>query len=265
MGVLNVTPDSFSDGGQFSSLEAAVDHALKMIAEGADFVDVGGESTRPGAAPVEENEEIRRVIPVIRGITAQARVPISVDTLKPTVAAAALDAGASVVNDVGAGRDDDGLWRCVASRGAGYVAMHMRGTPATMQSAPQYADVVGEIDAFFGERLDRIGACGLSREQVILDPGLGFGKTQEHSLKLLANLKRFRHWDRPLLLGLSRKSFVGAVTGVSAPSERVWGSVAGAVWGCLNGAQIIRAHDVAATRQALRMAEAIVEHRSDQT
>ena len=259
MGILNVTPDSFSDGGKFFSAESAIDEGLRMVDEGASILDVGGESTRPGATPVDEKEEIRRVIPVLRALNAQVKVALSIDTLKPGVAAAALDAGASLVNDVGSQREDDGLWRCVAKYGAGYVAMHMQGTPATMQSGPRYADVVSEMDAYFGERIDRMGACGLSRDHIILDPGLGFGKTADHNLKLLAHLKRFGHWERPLLLGLSRKSFVGSITGVPDPAERVWGSVAGAVWGYLNGVHIIRTHDVAPTRQALSMVRAVAE------
>ncbi len=260
MGVLNVTPDSFSDGGQHYASCAAVEHGIRLAAEGADILDIGGESTRPGALPVSETEEINRVIPVIRQLASILTIPISVDTMKLTVAEAALQAGASLVNDVAAQRHDESLWRLVAAYGAGYVAMHMQGEPSTMQSSPTYADVVEEIDRFFGERLRRMTACGLGPEAIILDPGIGFGKTVEHTLKLLANLKRFGHWERPVLVGLSRKSFIGALAGVPEPSERLPGSLAGAVWSCLNGAQIVRTHDVAATRQALRTAEAIVAH-----
>lgn len=262
MGVLNVTPDSFSDGGRHFALEAAVEQGLRLVAEGADVLDIGGESTRPGAAPVPEDEEIRRVVPVIRALAATLTVPISVDTMKPAVALAALEAGASLVNDVAAHRQDESLWRSVAAHQAGYVAMHMQGEPATMQSAPAYKDVVGEIDDFFGERLQRMAACGLRAEAVILDPGLGFGKTLDHNLKLLANLKRFGHWERPVLVGISRKSFIGSVSGAAAPSERLPGSLAGAVWSCLNGAHIVRTHDVAWTRQALRTVEAIQERQT---
>lgn len=262
MGVLNVTPDSFSDGGRHFALEAAVEQGLRLVAEGADVLDIGGESTRPGAAPVPEEEEIRRVVPVIRTLAASLKIPISVDTMKPGVALAALEAGASVVNDVAAHRQDETLWRSVARHQAGYVAMHMQGEPATMQAAPSYEDVVAEIDAFFGERLQRMAACSLRAEAVILDPGLGFGKTLDHNLKLLANLKRFGHWERPVLVGISRKSFIGSVSGAAAPSERVPGSLAGAVWSCLNGAHIVRTHDVAWTRQALRTVEAIQERQT---
>ncbi len=262
MGVLNVTPDSFSDGGRHFAPEAAVEQGLRLVAEGADVLDIGGESTRPGAAPVSEEEEVRRVVPVIRTLAARLKIPISVDTMKPAVALAALEAGASLVNDVAAHRQDESLWRSVARHQAGYVAMHMQGEPATMQAAPSYDDVVSEIDAFFGDRLQRMAACGLRAEAVILDPGLGFGKTLDHNLKLLANLKRFGHWERPVLVGISRKSFIGSVSGATVPSERLPGSLAGAVWSCLNGAHIVRTHDVAWTRQALRTVEAIQERQT---
>lgn len=262
MGILNVTPDSFSDGGQYMDPGAAVDQALRMVQEGADIIDIGGESTRPGAAPVDEAEECARVIPVIRRLVNQVRVPLSIDTLKPKVAEAALEAGASLVNDVAANREDEMLWRTVARYGAGYVAMHMQGTPATMQLAPRYDSIVDELNQFFGDRLERLGACGLSREQVILDPGIGFGKTPEHNLQLLAELGRFAGWQRPVLLGVSRKSFLGKITGVSEPTERLPESLAGALWGYLAGVQIFRIHDVRATRQALKVAEAIRLSRS---
>jgi len=258
MGVVNVTPDSFFDGGRHASTEAAVEHSLRLVEQGADILDVGGESTRPGAAPVPEAEELRRVIPVIRSLAGRVRVPISVDTMKPGVAEAALEAGASLVNDVAAHRGDDSLWRAVARHRAGYVVMHMQGEPATMQAAPAYRDVVGEIDRFFLERLDRLGACGVALGQVILDPGIGFGKETGHNLELLRRLGAFRHHGRPLLVGLSRKSLVGRVTGASDPSQRLSGSLAGAVWARAQGASVIRAHDVAETRQALAMVEAIL-------
>jgi dihydropteroate synthase len=258
MGVMNVTPDSFSDQGSRLSPEEAVDYALRLIDEGADIVDIGGESTRPGATPVSPEEEISRVIPVIRRLAGRVKVAISVDTMKPEVAEQALDAGACIVNDVAAHRTEDNMWQCVARHKAGYVAMHMQGTPMTMQKSPHYADVVKDVDEFLGERLMRLGACGVGREQVILDPGIGFGKTHEHNLTLLANVESFLRWQRPVLLGLSRKSFVGHVTGVTEPSQRVPGSVSGAVWACTQGVQMIRTHDVAATCQALRMVEAIL-------
>ncbi len=257
MGILNVTPDSFSDGGRHLEAGRAVEHGLRMIEEGADILDIGGESTRPGAMDVPEEEERRRVLPVIEALQRQVKVPISIDTRKPGVAEAALAAGASLINDVAAHRVEDRMWRLVASTGAGYVAMHMQGEPGSMQIAPHYADVLEEVDRFFGDRLDRMGACGVRLEQVIFDPGIGFGKTRDHNLQLIGNLKRFHHWGRPLLLGVSRKSVVGEVTGSKNPEDRLPGSLAGAVWAQIQGVQVVRAHDVAATRQALKMAEAV--------
>src|SRR6185312_7069212 len=181
-GIVNVTPDSFSDGGKFFDTAAAVDHGLKLVAEGADILDIGGESTRPRATPVPEAEELRRVIPVIEQLAARVKIPISIDTMKPAVARAAIAAGASIVNDVAANRADDAMWRVVAESGAGYVLMHMQGTPQTMQANPTYGDVVREVNEFFSERLQRLADCGIARERVILDVGIGFGKTLEHNL-----------------------------------------------------------------------------------
>lgn len=258
MGVVNVTPDSFSDGGKFFDANAAIAHALQLVAEGADLLDIGGESTRPGAAPVSEAEELRRVLPVIEALAPRVTVPLSIDTLKPAVARAALHAGASVVNDVGANRDDDAMWRVVAGAGAGYVLMHMQGTPATMQKNPDYENVVEEVGAFFAERLARLQAAGVRAEQIVLDPGIGFGKSPEHNLQLLAGLNHFTKWGRPLLLGVSRKSFLGKLGGGEADG-RLPGSLACAGWAVAQGVQIIRAHDVAATRQVLRVTEAILK------
>jgi len=262
MGIVNVTPDSFSDGGQFFETEAAVRRGLALVAEGADLLDVGGESSRPNATPVPGDEEMRRVLPVIGQLAAQVSVPISIDTLKPAVARAALQAGASVVNDVGANRADPEMWQVVAEAGAGYVAMHMQGMPRTMQQNPTYQDLLGEVDTFFGDRLQRLEACGVDRERVVLDVGIGFGKTADHNLQLLAGLGRFKKWNRPLLLGVSRKSFIGQVADGAAVTERLPGSLACACWGVQAGAHILRTHDVAATRQALRLTEAILAHRA---
>jgi dihydropteroate synthase len=262
MGILNVTPDSFSDGGQFLDPQAAVRHGLALVAEGADLLDVGGESTRPNATPVPAEEELRRVLPVISQLAARVAVPISIDTMKPAVARAALQAGASLVNDVGAHRTDPAMWRLVAETGAGYVAMHMQGTPQTMQQHPTYQDLLGEVDAFFGDRLQRLAACGVASDQVALDVGIGFGKTAAHNLQLLAGLARFQEWNRPLLLGVSRKSFIGQVAHGTTVTERLPGSLACACWGVQAGAHIVRTHDVAATRQALRLTEAILAHRA---
>jgi dihydropteroate synthase len=252
MGILNVTPDSFSDGGKFLDPQRAIDHALELAREGASIIDVGGESTRPGAPIVPEDEELRRVIPVIEALAPQLKIPISIDTQKSAVAKAALRAGAAIINDIAANRSDDQMWRIAAEFGAGYILMHMQGTPQTMHLAPKYADVVGEVSAFFADRLKQVEGCGVQAEQVLLDPGIGFGKNLHHNLQLLAGLDHFRIHQRPLLLGVSRKSFIGKLVGGEA-QERGPGSLACAVWAVLHGVQFIRTHDVAPTVQALRM------------
>ena len=282
MGVVNVTPDSFSDGGRFLDADNAVAHALELAAQGAELLDLGGESTRPGAAPVSEAEELRRVLPVIEKLAAQVKIPLSIDTMKPAVARAALAAGASVVNDIAANSraggyvrspafrrsyaedpnrlkaelQTDEMWRVVAEAGAGYVCMHMQGSPQTMQANPAYQDVVGEVEDFFRERLRRLNACGVTNDQVVFDVGIGFGKTLEHNLQLLAHLRSFTKLERPLLVGVSRKSFIGKLLGAGV-AERLPASLACAVRAVADGAQIIRTHDVAETVQAVRMVEAI--------
>jgi dihydropteroate synthase len=258
MGVVNVTPDSFSDGGHFLETGAAIEHGLKLADEGADILDVGGESTRPGAIPVPESEEANRVMPVIEALVKQTGKAISVDTLKPGVAERALDVGASMINDVAANRDQPQMWRLVARSGAAYVIMHMQGDPQTMQRQPQYKNVVAEVGAFFEDRVRRVSDNGVKSEQVLLDVGIGFGKTTEHNLQLLRALRGFAKWGRPLLLGVSRKSFVGKLTGATEIEGRLPGSLACACLAVSEGVQIIRTHDVAATRQAIRMTEAIL-------
>ncbi len=257
MGIVNVTPDSFSDGGRYLSAEAAVAHALTLAGEGADLLDIGGESTRPGAAPVSEAEELARVLPVFSGLAGRVSVPLSIDTQKPAVARAAIGAGASIVNDTAAHRAPREMWELVAATGAGYVCMHSQGTPQTMQAAPHYDDVVGELRAFFAERLRGLAQAGVRAEQVVLDVGIGFGKTWEHNLQLLARLDSFRSLDRPLLLGVSRKSFIGKLLGAEV-AARLPASLACAAWATQLGVGILRTHDVAATRQAVRMTEALV-------
>ena len=257
MGIVNVTPDSFFDGGRFLDAEAAVAHALQLVEQGAEIIDVGGESTRPGALPVTEPEELRRVMPVIEQLAGRIKVPISIDTVKPGVARAALAAGASMVNDVAANRADDALWRLVAEAGAGYVCMHMQGTPQTMQANPIYTDVVREVGEFFAQRIRRLSDCGVGRDQIILDPGIGFGKTVEHNLQLLGAARSFAGLERPLLLGVSRKSFIGKLLGAEL-AARLPGALACACLAVAAGVQIIRAHDVAETVQAVRMTEAIL-------
>jgi dihydropteroate synthase len=260
MGIVNVTPDSFSDGGKFLDADAAVAHALELVAQGAEILDIGGESTRPGAEPVSEAEELRRVIPVIERVAAQTKAALSIDTLKPAVARAALAAGASIVNDVGANRAGDAMWQTVAEFHAGYICMHAQGSPQTMQQNPAYQDVVREVGEFFSERLmTLLNETGIAAEQVLLDPGIGFGKTLEHNLQLLASLRGFTKWRRPLLLGVSRKSFIEKLTGAKL-NERLPASLACATLAVESGVQIIRTHDVAETVQAVRMAEAILQH-----
>lgn len=257
MGIVNVTPDSFSDGGRFLDASAAVAHALRLVEQGAGIIDVGGESTRPGALPVAEPEELRRVMPVIEQLAGRIKVPISIDTAKAGVARAALAAGASIVNDVAANREDDALWRLVAETRAGYVCMHAQGTPQTMQAEPIYTDVVREVREFFSERIRRLSDCGVGRDQIILDPGIGFGKTVKHNLQLLGAARSFASFERPMLLGVSRKSFIGKLLGAEL-AARLPGALACACLAVAAGVQIIRAHDVAETVQAIRMTEAIL-------
>ena len=260
MGIVNVTPDSFSDGGKFLDADAAVTHALELVAQGAEILDIGGESTRPGAAPVSEAEELRRVIPVVEQLASKTKVALSIDTLKPAVARAALVAGAKIVNDVGANREGDAMWKIVAEFNAGYICVHAQGSPQTMQQNPDYTDVVREVGEFFSERLQTLlNETGIAAEQVVLDPGIGFGKTPAHNLQLLAGLRSFTKWRRPLLLGVSRKSFIEKLTGAKL-NERLPASLACATLAVQSGVQIIRTHDVAETIQAVRMAEAILQH-----
>lgn len=254
MGIVNVTPDSFSDGGRFFDPEAAIQHGLQLAAEGADILDVGGESTRPQADPVSEAEELRRIRPVVQALVEKSGKPVSIDTYKPSVAREALAIGAALINDVAGCHDQSEMWELAGQTGAGYVLMHMKGTPQSMQSEAEYADVTDEVERFFCRRLPRLLAAGISSEQVILDPGIGFAKTAEHNLQLLAQLRRFRMHQRPLLIGASRKSFIGKLLG---GQDRLPGSLACAAWAVSRGAQIIRTHDVAATRQTLRMIEEI--------
>jgi dihydropteroate synthase len=257
MGIVNVTPDSFSDGGKFFDAEQAAARALELAAQGADILDIGGESTRPGATPVDEAEELRRVMPVIEKLIGQVKIPLSIDTMKSAVARAALDAGASMVNDVAANREDTEMWRVAAKSGAGYVCMHMRGTPQTMQSKSAYDDVGAEVGSFFRERLGQLNNNGVMTDQVVFDVGIGFGKGLEHNLQLLAGLSGFTKLERPLLVGVSRKSFIGKLLNAEA-GERLPGSLACASFAVSAGAQIVRTHDVAETVQAVRMTEAIL-------
>lgn len=255
MGVLNVTPDSFSDGGQFFDAASAVSHGVQMAAEGADIIDVGGESTRPGAEPVSTEEELRRVIPVIKELRRKADVFISIDTSKADVARSALDAGAVIVNDISGGRADEAMLPLIAQREVALVIMHMQGNPGTMQVAPRYDDVVAEVGNFFRQQYERALECGIDPMAFAFDPGIGFGKTLEHNLELLGNLERLRVNERPLVIGVSRKSFLAKLAGSDEMRDRVIPAAAMTALLRERGADVFRVHDVKENVQALRMAE----------
>jgi dihydropteroate synthase len=258
MGIVNVTPDSFSDGAMFATAEEAVAHGARLVDEGADLVDVGGESTRPGSDPVEFDEELGRVVPVIEGLAkARPGTPISVDTSKPEVAIAALDAGACVVNDIAGGRNS-ALLETVSRSGAGVVLMHMLGEPKTMQDDPRYDDVVAEVHEFLRERIEAAVFAGIPEERICIDPGIGFGKTVDHNLALLRAVPALRMLGAAVMVGASRKGFIGTLTGVEDPAARLEGSLAVAVLAAAHGADLVRVHDVEATVRALKVADAIV-------
>ena len=256
MGIVNVTPDSFSDGGAHDTTDAAVAHALTLVEEGADLLDIGGESTRPGADEVSLEEELRRVVPVIERLAAQVAIPISIDTSKPEVMRAAVQAGAGMINDVHALRRDGAL-EAAASLGVPVVLMHMQGEPRSMQAAPDYDDVVGDVHRFLAERIFAAEMAGIAKKRIVIDPGFGFGKDTAHNLQLLAHLERFVELGVPVLAGLSRKRSIGDLTGRSVPAERVSGSVAAHLIAAQRGAAIVRVHDVAATVDALKVWNAL--------
>ena len=259
MGIVNVTPDSFSDGGRYTSSEAALAHGLQLIEEGADILDIGGESTRPGAEPVPLEEELRRVVPVVRELAVKTTVPVSVDTSKAEVARQCMEAGAQIINDVTALAGDADMPAVAAQFKAGVVLMHMRGTPRTMQQAPHYENVVAEVIRFFEGRLERVAAAGIPGARVVLDPGIGFGKTGPHNLELLARLADFQDLGRPVCLGVSRKAFIGKI--LERPVEqRLAGSLAAVLYAQSQDAvHIVRVHDVQATRDAVTLFAAIRE------
>ena len=258
MGVLNVTPDSFSDGGEFFAAEKAIEHGLKMAADGADIVDVGGESTRPGAEPTAADEELRRVIPVIEKLRTKIDVPISIDTSKTEVALAATQAGASIVNDVTGGRGDEGMLPLIAETKSALIIMHMQGKPRTMQKQPRYNEVVSEVADFFRQQYACAIGCNIDPMAIAFDPGIGFGKTLDHNLELLAQLERLRAHDRPLVIGVSRKSFLGKL--IESPDMDDRGAPAVALTALLrtSGADVFRVHDVKENVSALRVTEAIL-------
>ncbi|QNR99146.1 dihydropteroate synthase [Stenotrophomonas sp. 169] len=256
MGIVNVTPDSFSDGGAHDSTDAAVAHGLKLVEEGADLLDIGGESTRPGSAPVPLEEELRRVLPVIEQLAARTAVPISIDTFKPEVMRAAVAAGAGMINDIHALRQPGAL-EAAADTGVPVVLMHMQGEPGSMQADPQYDDVVAEVHRFLVQRLFAAEMAGIAKKNLIVDLGFGFGKTLEHNLTLLARSERFIELGVPMLAGLSRKRMLGEITGRDVPAERLAASVAAHVIAVQRGARIVRVHDVAATVDALKLWQAV--------
>lgn len=256
MGIVNVTPDSFSDGGDHFDGEAAITHGLRLVAEGADLLDVGGESTRPGADEVSVEEELRRVIPVIERLARETAVPIGIDTSKPEVMRAAVQAGAGLINDV-YGLRRDGALDTAAALGVPVVLMHMLGEPRSMQDAPQYDDVVADVHRFLAERIFAAEMAGIDKKRIVVDPGFGFGKSREHNLLLLANLARFTDLGVPLLAGLSRKRTIGELTGREIPADRVHGSVAAHLLAVDRGARFVRVHDVAATVDALAIWRAV--------
>jgi len=258
MGILNVTPDSFSDGGHFPGKAKAVRRALEMIHLGADIIDVGGESTRPGAGSVSAREELARVIPVVSAISKKTRVPISIDTMKAEVAEEAIRAGAVIVNDVSGLKFDRDMATVVARRGVSVIIMHMRGTPANMQFEPRYKDVVKEIMGDLKLSLDIARIAGVADERIMIDPGVGFGKTFEHNLEILNRLEEFKKLKRPICIGTSRKSFIGKALGIKDPEERLIGTIATCVIAIMKGAGLIRVHDVKEAAQAVRMTDLVL-------
>ncbi|WCE04169.1 dihydropteroate synthase [Pseudoxanthomonas sp. JBR18] len=256
MGIVNVTPDSFSDGGAHDTLESAVAHGLQLAAEGADVLDIGGESTRPGAQAVQLEEELRRVVPVIERLARETALPISIDTFKPEVMRAAVAAGAGMINDI-RGLREEGALETAAQLGVPVVLMHMLGQPQSMQDAPEYDDVVGEVHRFLAERIFAAEMSGIPKRNIVVDPGFGFGKTTAHNMALLAQLARFTELGVPVLAGLSRKRSIGELTGRQVPAERVAGSIAAHVVAAQRGAMLLRVHDVAATVDALKVWAAV--------
>jgi dihydropteroate synthase len=261
MGVLNVTPDSFSDGGQFQTVDVALAQAVNMVAAGVDILDIGGESTKPGATPVDEQTELARVIPVIEAIRQHPKtreIPISIDTTKAAVAEAAIQAGADIVNDVSGGKFDPQMLSTVGRMDVPYILMHMRGTPTTMQQMTDYVDIVGEILEYFETQIDRAVACGIDRSKIIIDPGIGFAKTSQQSIELMRQLDKFQQLGLPLLVGVSRKSFIGKILDQPDPDRRLWGTAAACCAAIDRGVDILRVHDVAEIVDVSRVADVLL-------
>ena len=265
MGILNVTPDSFSDGGAYPSSHRALARSVEMVEEGAMLIDIGGESTRPGADRVDAAEQKRRILDVVEQVRAAVpeQVVVSVDTTLSEVARAALDAGAGMINDISAGRDDPGMFSLAAERGVPYCLMHMQGTPKTMQDDPRYSDVVREVRGFLKERAEIAQQAGVEAGQIVVDPGIGFGKTAAHNLQLIARLDEIVELGYPVLLGTSRKRFMGEIAGVSDPTQRMPATVITTGWGLCAGARIFRVHDVWQNRQALELAQALLKEKKN--
>jgi len=260
MGILNVTPDSFSDGGRFDTVDKAVEHTLLMEADGADIIDIGGESSRPGSEPVSEKDELARVIPIIRAMKKHVKTPISIDTYKAEIARAALDEGAEIVNDISALRFDPAMAGVIAEKKAPLILMHMLGVPRDMQKNPEYKDCVAEIIEFFKERVAFCIDTGIDKSKIIIDPGIGFGKRLSDNIEILVKIGKFRELNLPVLVGVSRKSFIGMLhPSGNLPDQRMGGSIAATVAAILNGADIVRVHDVAETVEALKVIQALKE------
>lgn len=259
MGILNVTPDSFSDGGKFAATDAAIAHAERMAEAGAEIIDIGGESTRPGAEPVSAPEQIRRVIPVLKSVARRLPVVFSIDTTLSEVAEAALAAGASIINDISAGRDDPHILTLAGRKRAPIILMHMLGRPKTMQQAPHYEEVTAEVAGFLDERVVTAGIHGVDLDRVLIDPGIGFGKTREHNLELLRRMRELTVLGRPLVVGVSRKRFIGQIIGEAEIEDHAYGTAATVAWSVANGASIVRVHDVEAMSQVVKMTQAIMD------
>jgi dihydropteroate synthase len=257
MGILNVTPDSFSDGGEFDNLESALLQAQQMIEQGADLIDIGGQSTRPGAAEISLGEELERVIPVIKQLRQKTSIPISIDTTKAKVAQAAIEAGADIVNDISGGTFEPEMFSTVAKLDTPIILMHLRGNPQTMQQLTDYQDLIGEISSFLDNQIESAIAAGIKREQIIIDPGIGFAKTYQQNIQLIQKLSEFKSFNLPILVGVSRKSFIGHILNKKNPKERVWGTAAACCGAIAQKADILRVHDVAEIYDVCRVADQI--------